>query len=167
MPSYNSEAKDKAFKAWRRCGQNMEETLREMNKLGYAGITRPTLYAWKDEYQWEDRAARADTQERKVNDAELSPDARAVLDLTKQKEKYERYFETLPPNQIDHQATYAYTSLVKTIKDIQSKGSCDKAAVIIEVMGELVDFLVEKDKELAKAFDPYIEKFMARLKTTV
>ena len=165
MPNYSSDAKDTAFKTWRKCGQNIEETLRELRKLGYMGISRPTLYAWKVEYQWEDRAARADAEERKVKDADLTPDDRAVLDLIRQKEKYEAYFATLQENQIDHQATYAYTSLVKTIKDIQSKGTGDRASLYIEFMGELVDYLMETDKELAKAFDPHIEKFTARIKS--
>ena len=164
MPNYR-EVKEIAFKTWRKCGQNFEETLRELGKLGYQGITRQTLYAWRDKYQWGERAARADAQEQKIKDTDLAPEERAVLDLVKQKEKYERYFESLPPNQVDHQATYAYTALVKTIKDIQSKGAGDRASLYIEFMGELVDYLMENDKELAMAFDPHIEKFTARIKS--
>lgn len=165
MSTYNAEAKEAAFKAWRKSGQNMEATLRELRKLGYMGISKPTLYAWKDEHNWEARAARADVEEHGVKDMDLNVEEMVIKDLLKQKKKYDNYFETLDEKTIDTQATYAYASLLKTIRDIQAKGGgADKATVILEVMNELVTYLMENDKDLAKRFDEHIEKFAARIK---
>lgn len=163
MKSYKKEARDNAFKTWRRCGQNVEETLRELKKQGYS-ISKPTLYDWMAKYQWEDRAARADAEEQKVKDTDLSSEERVIADLIKQKEKYDLYFETLGPKEIDTNATYAYASLLKTIHGIQTKGGADKAASFLDFMNELVGYLMESDKDLAKRFDEHIEKFAARMK---
>lgn len=114
-----AETKELAYKVWREHGQNLSETERVLNgELGYV-ISRQSLHAWKTEYDWENRAARAEAQARQM--AKDSAGDSLLAYSIKQKQKYEDYFEGLPIGKIDNNAVYAYNSILKTILDIREK----------------------------------------------
>jgi len=117
--SFIAENREMAFKVWRECGQNMEMTLRELRSKHELKISKPTLYAWRDKYDWAGRAARAEAEEQKA-DVELNFEEKMIADLITQKEKYEAYFVTIG-NVPDNQATYAYTGIIKAIIDVRKK----------------------------------------------
>ena len=119
--SFLKENQELAFRTWRACGQNIELTIRTLKRDHGLPISKPTLYDWIDKFNWKDRAARADAEEQKADDAQMSFEEKMLADLVKQKEKYERYFETLKEGVTDNQATYAYTALVRLIADIKKK----------------------------------------------
>ena len=96
--------------------------------------------------------------------------ARLIADLEAQKTRYERFFESLGPDVIDNQATYAYTSLVKTITDVRKRVAekPDLYAMAPTVMEEFVKFIKAQDMEenraeQEKVFD-FIDRFFEQLK---
>ena len=113
------ETKELAYKVWCDHGQNLSETERVLNgELGYV-ISRQSLHAWKTEYDWEGRAARAEAEGMRI-ESETAGGALLISSL-KQKRKYEEYFETLPVGKVDVGATNAYNGILKTILNIREK----------------------------------------------
>lgn len=119
--SYVAENRELAFRTWRECGQNIELTVRTLKDRDGLPVTKPTLYNWIDKFNWKERAARAEAEEQKAGDIQVSFEEKMLADLAKQKGKYERYFETLDDATPDNQAMYAYTALVRLIADIRKK----------------------------------------------
>lgn len=78
--------------------------------------------------------------------------ARLIADLEAQKERYEGFFESLGHDVVDNQATYAYTSLVKTIADVRKKAAekPDLYAMAPTVMEEFVRFIKAEEMEESK-----------------
>lgn len=158
--SYLAENRELSYRTWRECGQNIELTLRTLKEKHALSITKPTLYGWIEKFDWKGRAARAETEEQRANDAVVSSDSRMVLDLEKQKGKYERYFDSLGETATDTQAMYAYTNLVKTIIDIKTRIGAYKAALFLEFLRDLIDWLSKHDPEavpiMERSFDDFI-----------
>jgi hypothetical protein len=119
--SFIAENRELAFRTWRECGQNIELTIRTLKDRDGLPVTKPTIYSWIEKFNWKERAARAETEEQKAGDIQISFEEKMLADLMLQKEKYERYFASLPDASPDNQATYAYTALVRLITDIQKK----------------------------------------------
>jgi hypothetical protein len=119
--SYIAENRELAYRTWRECGQNIELTIRTLKERDGLPVTKPTLYDWIGKFNWKDRAARAEAEEQKAGDIQISFEEKMLIDLVKQKEKYESYFETLSEGTTDNQAMYAYTALVRLIADIRRK----------------------------------------------
>jgi transposase len=115
-----AETREDAYLAWRSCGQNVEMTIRELAKKGYT-LTKPTIYDWMEKFDWKDRAARAEAEEHKGKDMQLSFEEKMISALVAQKEKYEEYFAGLGRGQHDNQASFAYTNIVKTIIELSRK----------------------------------------------
>jgi hypothetical protein len=166
--SYITETRELAYRTWRECGQNIELTIKTMKERQNIPITKPTIYAWKEKFNWEERAARAETEEQRVKDVILSDESKILADLEKQRQKYERYFDSMGDTAIDPQATYAYNSLAKTITDIKARSmgtsvAVDKPALFMESMEFIAGYLKGKDPEglkvLAHNFDGIIEAF--------
>ena len=101
-------------------GKNREAMIRELKKQG-CEITRPTLEAWIKELNMEERLKQADGEKQKVSDSQISFEEKMLLALIQQKEKYEKYFESLPINSMDNQAQFAYANIIKTIIDLSRK----------------------------------------------
>jgi len=169
--SYIAETRELAFRTWRECGQNVELTIKAMKDRHDIPITKPTLYAWMEKFNWRERAARAETEEQRVNDAVVSDEAKILADLEKQKAKYERFFETLGEGAVDNQATYAYTNLVKTISDIKIRCrgpevKVDRPTLFMEALEFVAGFLKERDPEglkvLARNFDGIVDAFKVK-----
>lgn len=113
--SFRIEAQEKAFELYRRLGGNMSAVHKQLNKDGHR-ISLPTLYDWKKEFKWDDRMARADA---KAGLEDLPLEQKILHALIAQKEKYERYLDSITG--VDNQAQFAYTNILKTIIDVKRK----------------------------------------------
>jgi len=159
--SYLAENRELAYRTWRECGQNIELALRTLKEKHGLSITKPTIYGWIDKFNWKDRAARAETEERKANDVVVSDEARMVLDLEKQKGKYERYFDSLGEAATDTQAMYAYTNLVKTIIDVKTRIGAYRASLFLEFLRDMIDWLSKHDPEAVPILERNFDDFIA------
>src|SRR5574343_194080 len=137
-----------AYRVWRECGQNVEQTLRRLRKSpdGFP-LSKPTLIEWREKYDWIARAARAEAEEQRANDAVVGAEGKAITALEKIQQNYETYFETLGTTKVDNQAMFAYTGVVKSIMEIKMKAGAYKAAVFIEVMKDLIEWLSKNDPD--------------------
>ena len=158
--SYITETRESAYRIWREEGQNIERTIRAMKRDHGIPVTKPTIYAWIEKFNWVDRATRAETEEQRVKDVIVSDEGKILSDLERQKEKYERFFESLGETCIDNQAMYAYTNLVKTIADIKGKTSALKATLFLDFLRDLIEWLSKNDPDsvaiIEKNFDDFI-----------
>lgn len=108
-----------AYRVWCENGQHIKKTVAALNKDHNFDITRQSLSNWRDEYGWESRAARAEAAER-ARDLAISDSV--ILDsLIEQKMRYDEYFKTLKPGQIDNTAVYGLRGVITTIEDIKDK----------------------------------------------
>jgi flagellar biosynthesis/type III secretory pathway protein FliH len=113
-----AESRELAFQCYRKTGGNVEAALRECEKEGLK-LSKPTFYDWMEKYNFKERLKNADAVVGEAKDLDAHYREKILLDLKKQKERYDAYFETLSAAQVDTQATYAYNSLCKTISDVQ------------------------------------------------
>jgi hypothetical protein len=126
--------RETAYTVWKACGQNMSRAVKKLSSAHGIDVTRQTLAAWRDGFDWTARAARSEAEVERL--ASGASDESLMGLLLAQKEKYRRYLEGLAPGRIDNQATYALNHIVKTIMDIRKKG--DSGAVSAETLpGEL------------------------------
>ena len=158
-----------AYDTWRRCGHNLVDTVRVLKSENNFTVTRQTLASWRDEYDWEARAARAEAEEKSLSESTDISDNALLNSLLKQKANYERYFETLPAGRIDNQAVYAYSNLLKKIVDIRPKedGSTvdiDRPKLFLEDMDFIAKTLKEIDPEGLKVLGRSIDVIIARFK---
>lgn len=117
--SYIAENRELAFKTYCEEGGNVEGTLRILAKKHDLKLSKPTFYDWMKKYNFEDRRLKVDIERQKARDSQISFEDKMLNDLVRQKDKYEKYFEqTENP---DHQATYAYTGIIKMIIDVKKK----------------------------------------------
>ncbi|MHB8110878.1 MAG: hypothetical protein ACYDHW_12715, partial [Syntrophorhabdaceae bacterium] len=144
--SYQSETREDAYRTWRECGQNVEQTIAALKKKGYF-TSKPTLYDWIEKYGWKERAARAEVLERKTADVTMNAEARALASLEKVQARYETYFETLGEGKVDNQAMYAYTGIVKSITEIKAKTGAVKATIFLDFMRDLIEWLGKNDPD--------------------
>jgi transposase len=115
-----------------------------------SGVSIAQIQRWAEKYEW-----RKKKEERKRETLKAQAEVRSpvrekiLLDLKKQKERYDKYFESLAENEVNTQATYAHATLCKTISDIQkdldSKPDLYRMAPI--VMNEFVRFIKKTVKE--------------------
>lgn len=165
--SYMAETIEAAYQTWRKCGQNVEMTCRELEKTGYR-ISKPTIYDWSEKYNWKDRAARAEAEEQKVKDVQCSVLEKALLTLSKQQEKYEKWFEAQEPTAIDSQVTHAYNNLVQMIMkvDRQMKEKPDLYVMAPVVMDAFVKFVKGNvtDKARQDAVFELVDRFFEEVK---
>ena len=162
--SYMSETKEAAYLTWRKCGQNVELTLRELAKQGWT-LTKPTIYEWMEKFGWKDRAALAEAAERKAADAVLSAEARAIVSLEKIRSRYEEYFDTLKPgDRVDTNEVHAYKGVIMAINDIKAKTGAQKASFFLDFMRELIDWLGRNDPESVDAIEKNFDEFVAYAK---
>lgn len=158
--SYQTETREAAFRKWRSCGQNIQLTQKELKKTGYI-ISQPTLYDWSEKYNWKERAARAEAEEQKSNDAITSAEGKAIASLTKIQKRYEDYFEGLEPGaRIDAQDVHAYKGVVTAIADIQAKTGAFKASLFLDFMRDLIDWLSKNDPDTVSAIEKNFDDFV-------
>lgn len=161
--------KQLAYDAWRLCGQNLVETARTLKREHDFTVTRQTLASWRKEYDWEGRAARAEAEENRLDEAADISDAALLAALLKQKKNYEDYFSTLPAGRIDNQAVYAYSNLLKKIVEIRprddgSAADIDRPKLFLEDLQFIAETLKEIDPEGLKILSRSFETIIARFK---
>lgn len=158
--SYQTETREDAYRAWRECGQNIEQTLGALKKKGYS-ISKPTLYDWIERYGWKERAARAEAEERKANDLSTNAESRALASLERVQARYEKYFETLGEGKVDNQAMFAYTGIVKSCAEIKAKIGAHKGALFLEFLEDIIQYLGKNDPAalfaIERNFDDYVK----------
>jgi len=161
--SFITENRELAFRVFCACGGNVEMTLRELKKQGLE-LSRPTMDEWIEKFNFIDRRLKVDMERQKSTDNQISFEERMMSDLLKQKEKYEKYFESITG--IDNQAQFAYSSLLKTIMDIKSKLGSDKAGLFIDFMKELISYLSREDPVAVPVIEKNFDEFIsyARIK---
>ena len=162
-----AKSRELAYTTWRRCGQNITETARVLKHDHNYDISRQSLHAWKDKYDWERRAAQAEAEEK--SRTEETSDESLLTVLLKQKKKYEGYFESLSLGTVDNQAIYAYNNILKTLLNIRERVSgdneidIDRPKIFLEDMEFIASTLQEIDPEglkvIAESFDKIIERF--------
>lgn len=157
--SYQVETREDAYETWRACGQNVEQALAALRSKGYS-ISKPTLYDWMEKYGWKDRATRAEVYEKKTGDQAMSAEARALASLEKVQERYEQYFDTLGVGKVDNQAMFAYTGIVKSITDIKAKTGAVKAALFLDFMKDLIEWLGKNDPDAIDAIERNFDDFV-------
>jgi transposase len=125
-----------------------EKTYEEISKE--SGVSIAQVQRWADKYGW--KKSKEDLKRERLkaqSEARSVVREKILLDLKKQKERYDAFFESLDPKQIDTQATYAYNSLCKTISEIQKDldSKPDLLRMAPYVMDEFVKFVKKAEKE--------------------
>ena len=155
-----------AYEAWLSCGQNITETVRLLKADQNFTVSRQTLTEWRGKYDWLQRAARAEAEQDSQTDG-LGDDALIAVMLI-QKKKYEGYFEALPAGQVDNQAVYAYSNILKTIVDLRPKeqntADIDRPKLFLEDIEFIAGVLKELDPEGLKVFGRNFDVIVARFK---
>ena len=116
---YSNEIREQAFLFWYDC-RNDTEVVRLLKQAGYS-ITRATISSWREKYSWETRADSIDIKKQAAQDVSISFEESLLLDLQKQKERYDVYFDNLPAGKVDNQAMYVYNQLCEKLISLRSK----------------------------------------------
>jgi hypothetical protein len=157
--SVDDEIKETAFQLWRKNGRSPDRVVKELREKGHM-VTRQSIDTWKNERGWEDRAARAEALEQTAKDPQLSGEEKMIAALIGQKDRYEKYFETLPIGQMDTQAVYAYTNMITTIQNIRQKTASYKAELFVDFMKDLIIVLAKNDPESVPAIEKNFDEFI-------
>ncbi|HEY3276390.1 MAG TPA: hypothetical protein VGJ94_07195 [Syntrophorhabdaceae bacterium] len=164
---YPPETIEMAYRMWRKCGRNVAMTIRELAGQGWK-ISNPTIFEWIEKYAWKERAAKAEGEEQEIKEAQCSALEKALLTLSRQQAKYEKWFEAAEATDIDPQVTYAYNSLVQMILKIdkQMKEKPDLYLMTSLVMEEFVKFVKAKTTDKAARVSVFglIDKFFDEVK---
>jgi len=113
-----AESRELAFRSYKKCGGNVEATLRDLEKEGL-NLSKPTFYEWIEKFNFKDRLKNADAENQKTAEIQVGFEQKMLKKLVAQLEKYEKYFDENP--ELDNQATYAYTNLLKVLIEISRK----------------------------------------------
>lgn len=116
---YSSEVKEQAFLFWYE-ERNDSEVIRKLNGAGY-NISRATVSKWREKYNWEERADKIDIKKQTATDESISFEESLILDLQKQKERYDVYFDNLEAGKVDNQAMFVYNQLCEKLINLRSK----------------------------------------------
>lgn len=116
---YSNEVKEKAFLFWYDT-RNDSEVVRLLKAAGY-NITRTTIATWRVKLDWNTRASNIDAKKQAAQDTTISFEESLLLDLQKQKERYDVYFDNLPAGKVDNQAMYVYNQLCEKLISLRSK----------------------------------------------
>lgn len=116
---YSNEIREQAFLFWYDT-RNDSEVVRLLSNAGYS-ITRTTIASWREKYSWETRAESIDAKKQAAQDVSISFEESLLLDLQKQKERYDVYFDNLPSGKVDNQAMYVYNQLCEKLISLRSK----------------------------------------------
>lgn len=161
-----AQLKERAYGLWKSC-RNLSAVHRRLNKDGYV-ISRQSLHKWKEDHDWENRAAKSEAEAAALADA-TSADA-MIASLLKQKERYEAYLDSLSIGEVDTQAVYAFNGILKTIVQIQQacandEPAIDRPALFLEDMQFIAEALKDIDPEALRSFgrnfDAIVDRFKA------
>jgi hypothetical protein len=167
------EARELAYNTWRDCGQNLSETERRLSRDHGLPVSRQTLTDWCTKYDWKERAARVEIEASRQQTG--TDDQTFLAALLAQKERYEKYFESLALGQVDNQATFAYSRLLKSLVEIRQgmaaidskEPDIDRPKLFMEDLKFVAESLREVDPEglkvFARNFDAVVQRFKAQL----
>jgi transposase-like protein len=129
---------------------------------GTTGVSIPQLQRWGKKYEWRKKKEKFKTGALQANTEARGLDREKVLeDLKKQKERYDKFFGKLGEGQIDIQATYAYSSLCKTIFELQRQRDEKRdPQIFLDFMRDLVSYLKEHDPEALMALEKNFDEFI-------
>ena len=116
---YSNEIREQAFLFWYDT-RNDSETVRLLSNAGYS-IIRTTIASWREKYGWLERASNIDMKKQAAQDNTISFEESLLLDLQKQKERYDVYFDNLPAGKVDNQAMYVYNQLCEKLISLRNK----------------------------------------------
>lgn len=106
-----------AYRVWCENGQHIKKTVDALNKQHDFGITRQSLAKWRDEYGWEERAARAEAAHRELENA--CSDEAMLESLIEEHDRVKAYLNSLAPGvKPDSQLLHAYRGVAETIRGI-------------------------------------------------
>lgn len=117
--TYSNEIKNRAFLFWCEC-RNDSEVVRLLKNAGY-NITRTTIASWREKYNWVERALNIDLKKQAAADESISFEESLLLDLQKQKERYDVYFDSLDVGKVDNQAMFVYNQLCEKLINLRNK----------------------------------------------
>lgn len=117
--TYSNEIKEQAFLFWYDT-RNDSEVVRLLSSAGY-NITRATISSWREKYSWETRADSIDVKKQAASDNKITFEESLFLDLQKQKERYDAYFENLEAGKVDNQAMYVYNQILEKLLSLKNK----------------------------------------------
>ncbi len=117
--TYTSEIKEQAFLFWYEC-RNDSKVVRMLKSAGY-DITRTTVASWRERYDWQQRASNMDVKKQAAQDVSITFEESLFLDLQKQKDRYDAYFESLEAGEIDNQAMYVYNQILEKLLNLKNK----------------------------------------------
>lgn len=161
-----AEAKEGAYQIWLACGQNYQEAERTLKGgYGYA-VSRQTLSKWAEEGDWLGRSARDAAAQVDLDEA-LTTES-MLRELLAQKSKYETYFRGLGIGEVNNQAMYAYSGILKTIISIKPKENAsadiDRPKLFLDDLQFIAETLSEIDPEGLKVLGRNIDALTARFK---
>ncbi len=156
-----AEIKERAYRIWKKTGQNTQETEKRL-KAQQIAVSRQTIAKWREQFGWEARDARELAAEKETTD-ELSQKG-ILRSLLKQKQRYEEYFEIAQIGEIDVQATYAYAGILKTILQIQEKAESFSIEAFSIFFKDIINFFSLKDAEISTAISNHFDEFMQHIK---
>lgn len=116
---YSNEIREQAFLFWYDT-RNDSEVVRLLSNAGYS-ITRTTIASWREKYGWETRAENIDVKKQAASDNKITFEESLFLDLQRQKERYDAYFENLEAGKVDNQAMYVYNQILEKLLSLKNK----------------------------------------------
>jgi len=149
---------EQIYAVWLECGQNVAATVRALKEKGFEAVTRQTLAKWIEDNGWKDRAAREAAAEKEIQT--LSRDDVSLVLLSKQCVKYEAYFDKLPADKVDNQATYAYTNILSQMTVIRQRTTEYKVAVFSDFLRDFIDYAAIEDQEAKAVLERHFEGFV-------
>lgn len=117
--TYSNEIKEQAFLFWYKC-RNDSEVVRMLKSAGY-DLTRTTVASWRERYDWQQRTSNMDVKKQAAQDVSITFEESLFLDLQKQKDRYDAYFESLEAGEIDNQAMYVYNQILEKLLNLKNK----------------------------------------------
>lgn len=117
--TYSNEIKEQAFLFWYKY-RNDSEVVRMLKSAGY-NLTRTTVASWRERYDWQQRASNMDVKKQAAQDVSITFEESLFLDLQKQKDRYDAYFESLEAGEIDNQAMYVYNQILEKLLNLKNK----------------------------------------------
>ena len=116
---YSNDIKEKAFFYWYEVRSDTD-TVQRLKQEGYI-VTRQTIAAWRNKYDWHGRADKIDIKKQAARDESISFEEGLLADMLKQKERYDNYFDNLDSNKVDNQAMFVYKQLCDKIVVLKNK----------------------------------------------
>ncbi len=159
------ENKENVFAIYREFGgRNIPKLIDAVNKRLGLRLSAPTLYAWAKEGGWDERIKRADNEHEKAQAAGENTIEKMIFCLESQKDRYEAYFQTLPPGKMDNMAVSSYMGLINAIASLKQKTEAFKGSLFLEFMREQINWISVNDPDALQMLEKNFNDFTAHMK---